>query len=147
MTDTFSPEEFADYWESHINDEEISIDFMASKLVTDEGREELANTATLLARRHGVSSKVVITFRVAMRDACGKAGIDRFSPGKVNGSDKDDDGVRMTIKPARAQSNPRKINHEKKIRKAVEDCLRDENNDLTSTEIMEIVEVAIETYL
>jgi hypothetical protein len=91
MTDTdkitFTAEEFASYWESHQDDIELGINFMIENLKTPNGRDLLANTATVLAVRHGVSSSKVVTFRQTMRRASKKAGLDViYTPSKVKGT-------------------------------------------------------------
>jgi hypothetical protein len=88
MTDlTFSSDEFADYWESYSEDGELGINFMAKQVLTDDGKRLLSNTVTTLAKRHGVSSDKVKTFRSALRKACKKAGLDDIlSPKKVAGT-------------------------------------------------------------
>lgn len=83
----FTAEEFADYWETVSNDTELGIDFMARNVVTDEGKTLLGNTCTVMAKRHGVSSPQIKTFRSALRKACVKAGIeDILTPKKVKGT-------------------------------------------------------------
>jgi hypothetical protein len=83
----FNADSFADYWDSIQSDVEFGIDFMASKVVDEEGRELLGQTASILAQRHGVSSDKIKTYRMSMRKACWKAGIDEiWSPKKEKGT-------------------------------------------------------------
>ena len=83
----FNATEFADYWDSLETDIEFGIDFMSQKVIDDAGRGLLASTASILAQRHGVSSDKIKTFRMSMRKACQKAGIeDIWSPKKAKGT-------------------------------------------------------------
>jgi len=83
----FDAAEFADYWDSIQSDVEFGIEFMSQKVIDDSGRGLLASTASILAQRHGVSSDKIKTFRMSMRKACEKAGIDDiWSPKKAKGT-------------------------------------------------------------
>lgn len=100
----FTALEFADYWESFSEDEELGINFMANKVCVEDGRNLLSDTATTLAHRHGVSSNQVKSFRMALRKACKQAGIeDVFSPKKT----KTDDGFIMVLTPSKPHASPR----------------------------------------
>lgn len=104
----FTIEEFADYWDSIGDDMEAAVDFMARNVVDDEGRDYLGSVATRIAQRHGVSSDKMKNYRMGMRKACKKAGIDDiFTPKKVKGTGtkKHPDPV-MTIGVSKAQENP-----------------------------------------
>lgn len=101
---SFTADEFADYWESFSEDEELGINFMAKQVCVEDGRDLLSTTATTLAHRHGVSSNQVKSFRMALRKACKQAGIeDVFSPKKT----KTDDGFIMVLTPSKPHSAPR----------------------------------------
>lgn len=102
---TFTAGEFADYWESYAEDGELAIDFMANRVVDDEGRQLLSETVTTLAHRHGVSSDKVKSFRAALRKACQKAGIeDIYSPKKVKVDD--ETGYAMVLRPSKPHAKP-----------------------------------------
>lgn len=83
----FSASTFADYWDSIQTDVEFGIDFMTQKVVDDSGRGLLASTASILAQRHGVSSDKIKTYRMSMKKACTKAGIEEiWTPKKAKGT-------------------------------------------------------------
>lgn len=128
----FTADEFADYWESFSEDEDLGINFMAGQVVDDSGRDLLSTTATTLAHRHGVSSNQVKSFRAALRKACKQAGIeDVFSPKKT----KTDDGYVMVLTPSKPHASPRVKNGSElaaqRMRKWVEkgECTLDDLRD------------------
>lgn len=123
----FSAEEFADYWESFSNDLDLGINFMAERVVSQEGRDLLSETVSTLAVRHGVSSSKVKTFRSALRKACEKAGVeDVWTPKKVQGTGtKKNPTPAMVLAPSKRQSAPKKGNptaaFERVLRRYVDD--------------------------
>jgi len=112
----FTIEEFADYWDSIGDDMEAAVDFMARNVVTDEGRDYLGSVATRIAQRHGVSSDKMKNYRMGMRKACKKAGIDDiFTPKKVKGTGtKDNPDPVMDIIKSKPQENP-EVDSDKKL--------------------------------
>ena len=74
MTD-MNANEFADFWESHEQEKQLGIDWMAKQMATDAGKDLISEAASILATRHGISSDPVKGFRSAMRKASEKAGI------------------------------------------------------------------------
>ena len=104
----FTADEFADYWDSIGDDMEQGITFMSRNVMSQEGKELLADTATAIAIRHGVSSDKMKTFRVAMRKACKKAGLDDvLTPKKIAGTGtKKHPHPVMTIGVSKKQKNP-----------------------------------------
>lgn len=106
----FNAASFADYWDSIQTDVEFGIEFMSQKVQDDEGRSLLASTASILAQRHGVSSDKIKTFRMSMRKACEKAGMDDiWSPKKQKGTGTTANPTPyMTLVPVVAHTKPAK---------------------------------------
>jgi len=112
-TPALSGKEFADYWDSITSDTEFGINFMATHIVHEGGKELLAITATVLARRHGVSSDQVKSFRTCMHKACKKAGIETHTPKKMKGTGtKLSPEPSMVLIPSTMHAKPRKSGYE-----------------------------------
>lgn len=135
----FSAEEFADYWESFSNDLDLGINFMAERVVSQEGRDLLSETASTLAVRHGVSSDKVKTFRSALRKACEKAGVeDVWTPKKVKGTGTKANPIPyMVLSPSKRQQQPRKANPTRAFEKVLRRYIDDSGNSDFSREDLE----------
>lgn len=72
----WTAEEFADFWESHEQEKELGINWMAKQMTEEGGPAQIEECATILGKRHGWSSDPVKSFRAAMRKASEKAGLD-----------------------------------------------------------------------
>lgn len=99
--ESFNSTEFADFWESHAAEKTLGITWMASQILTPEGRALVADAANILAERHGWSSDPVKSFRSAMRAASVKAGLSTPLTIKKR---KGDDGPSMRVEEAATRS-------------------------------------------
>lgn len=107
----WTSDEFADYWDSLETDRQMGEDFMADQLQTETGKALLEATATTLANRHGVSSNKIKTFRMSIRRACKKVGVDILTPRKEAGSGtKKNPYVSMVLRPSNKMEVTKPIN-------------------------------------
>lgn len=150
MSDTieFTPAEFADYWESHQEDVELGERFMREQLRTEEGRELLRQTADMLATRHTLKGKKFLTFRTAMqnagkRDPEGDGSV--WTPAKVKGTGtKKHPEIEIEVRPVRTHSNPRPVDYQKKLYRAIDTAVCDGGWDFD--EVREAVERILQSY-
>lgn len=98
----FTVEEFVEYWEAKTSDDALGIQWMKMQVQNEEGLAKLQEVATVLARKHGVSSAESKTFRTALGTASQQVGLDPLSTKKT----KDGDGFFMSIVPRKRQAAP-----------------------------------------
>lgn len=132
----WTAEEFADFWESHEQEKELGINWMAQQMKQEGGPAQIEECATILGKRHGWSSDPVKSFRAAMRKASEKAGLDPMTI-KKKGSDKT--GYSFSYAPA-TKRKVSTINWEDKVYNTVSGWLK---QGADSSLVAEYVEKAI----
>lgn len=137
---SFSEQELADFFESMGSDLDVAVDFMAELAPTDEGKDFLGRTATILAKRDGVSGNTVKTFRSTLRAACKKAGIaDILTPRKVKGTGtKSNPDPEMYIGVSKSHSDDAKKSGEQMAYDRMSNWLK--KGDITLGDIMSAAE-------
>lgn len=75
MTNAFTPEQIADFWESIEEERQITVRWLRQELQTDEGKQRIEEAASILASRHGFSHDTVKSFRSTLRAASESEGL------------------------------------------------------------------------
>lgn len=77
----FTVHEFVEYWEAKANDDALAIDWLGLQIQTEDGKNKLADVASVLADRHGATSTEVVNLRAAMFKAYKKVNDEREKEG------------------------------------------------------------------
>lgn len=100
----FTAAEFVEYWEGKVKDDQLAVDWLALQVQHKEGLDQLGEVAMTLAKKHGISSPQVKSFRSAINEAYkklnkGKDGDDKLQQLSFTFEKKDGDPVGVMFAP------------------------------------------------